>query len=330
MKKIILFLILIAILVLGTFYIFTEVNADDDDNLTTITLAEVTHSVFYAPLYAAIENGYFEEEGIEIDLILTSGADAVSAAVISGDAQVGFAGAESVVYIYEGGQEDYLQIFAGLTTRDGQFIVSREYIEDFTLDDLIGKEILVGRSSGMPALNFLNSLDNYGISEDEMIVNTSVEFAALSGTFIAGEGDFVNLFEPNATLLENEGYGYIVASVGELSGEVPYTTFYANKSYVEENEEILTSFTNAIAKGLDYVLNNDSYDIAELIVSQFPDENINDLALMIDNYKEANSWLETPFISEEIFYNLEEFLIKYELLENETSYEKIVYNLYNQ
>lgn len=311
-------------------YNYITGNNKSDSDLTTVKLAEVTHSVFYAPLYVAIENGYFEEEGIDLELILTSGADAVSAAVISGDVNIGFAGAESAVYIYEGGEEDYLQIFSGLTNRDGQFIVSREYYENFTLEDLIGKEILVGRSSGTPALNFLYSLDNYGISEDELVVNTSVEFAALSGTFISGEGDFVNLFEPNATLLENEGYGYIVASVGEFSGEVPYTTFYANKSYIEENEELLVSFTNAIAKALTYVLETDSYTVAEDIIDQFPDQSISELTSMIENYKVYDCWLENPYITEETFNNLEDFLIKYELIEDVTSYEDLVYNLYTK
>lgn len=328
MKKIVLSIILIMILILCSIWIYIDTEKEEKNELTSITLAEVTHSVFYAPLYAAIENGYFEDEGIDLEVILTPGADAVSAAVISGDAQIGFAGAESAVYIYEGGQKDYLQIFAGLTTRDGQFIVSREKMEDFSLEYLKGKEILTGRLSGMPALSFLNSLDNNGISQNELKINSSVEFAALTGSFIAGEGDFVNLFEPNATLLQNEGYGYIVASVGELSGEVPYTTFYSKKSYLKDNKEILEKFTNAINKGLNYVSNTDSKDIANLIISQFPDEDINNLIDMIENYKLTNSWLESPFISEKLFNNLEDFLIKFDLLENNTSYKNIVNNLY--
>lgn len=329
MKKIILACIFGILFITGIGYIYTTLTNKVDEDLEVVTLAEVTHSVFYTPLYIAIENGYFEEEGIYIDLILTSGADAVSAAIISGDADVGLAGAESAIYIYEAGQEDYLQIFSGLTNKDGQFIVSREYIEDFTLEDLVGSEILVGRSSGMPALNFLNSLDNYNIDSSLIDVNTSVEFAALSGTFISGEGDFVNLFEPNATILENEGYGYIVASVGEYSGEVPYTTFYASKSFISDNTELLESFTNAIAKALEYVENTDSYTLATEIVSQFPDQSISELESMIENYKTYDCWLETPYITEETFDNLEEFLIKYELITDYTSYENVVYNLYN-
>ncbi len=305
-----------------------SLNKETNEDMSVIKLAEVTHSVFYTPMYVAIENGYFEEEGIKIDLILTPGADKVSAAVLSGDVNIGFAGAESAIYIYESGETDYLQIFAGLTKRDGQFIVSRENIEDFDIDDLLGKEVLAGRSSGMPALNFINSLDNAGIDIDALNVNTNVDFSALTGTFIGGEGDFVNLFEPNATLLEKEGYGYVVASVGELSGEVPYTTFYAKTSYINNNKELIDGFTNAINKGLEYTLNTDENIVAEAIISQFPDTNINDLSSMIKRYRESDSWLSNPFVSEQSFNNLEEFLIKFNLLEEKTSYDNIVNNFY--
>lgn len=167
----------------------------DDKNLDKVRLAEVTHSMFYAPLYVSIENGYFEEEGIDLELILTSGADKVSAAVLSGDVQIGFAGPESAIYVYENGEEDYLVTFAGLTKRDGQFIVAREKIEDFNIEDLYGKEILVGRTGGMPALNFRNGvkLSNGDISKID--VNESIDFASLTGVFLSGVGDFVNLFE---------------------------------------------------------------------------------------------------------------------------------------
>lgn len=167
----------------------------EDKNLEKVRLAEVTHSMFYAPLYVAIENGYFEEEGIDLELILTSGADKVSAAVLSGDVQIGFAGPESAIYVYENGEEDYLVTFAGLTKRDGQFIVAREKIEDFNIEDLYGKEILVGRTGGMPALNFRNGvkLSNGDISKID--VNESIDFASLTGVFLSGVGDFVNLFE---------------------------------------------------------------------------------------------------------------------------------------
>ena len=168
---------------------------DKDAKLETIRLAEVTHSLFYTPLYAAIENGYFEEEGIELELILTSGADKVSAAVLSNTVEIGFAGPESAIYVYENGENDFLVSFAGLTKRDGQFIVSRKKLEHFDISDLYDKEILVGRTGGMPSLNFLNGVKNVDGDISKIKVNTSVDFASLSGSFIAGMGDFVNLFE---------------------------------------------------------------------------------------------------------------------------------------
>lgn len=189
-------LFLIAIIALS-FRLLNKKN-NDDNKKQKITLAEVTHSVFYAPLYVAIEEGYFDDEGIDLELILTSGADKVSAAVLAKDVQIGFAGAESAIYIYDKGEKDYLQIFSGLTKRDGQFIIGRKNIEDFTLEDLKGQEILVGRASGMPALNFLNALKKANIPTESININYSIDFAALSGSFIGGEGDFVNLFELKA------------------------------------------------------------------------------------------------------------------------------------
>lgn len=241
MKKKIIAAIIGIVLIVAMVVIYTIFKPNKEESgLTKVSLAEVTHSAFYAPLYVAIENGYLEEEGIEVDLILTPGADKVASAVLSNDVQIGFAGTESAIYVYDGGEEDYLVTFAGLTKRDGQFIISKD--ENFTWEDLKGKEVLVGRQGGMPALNFLNALKNAGINANEVNLNYSIDFASLSGAYIGGTGDFVNLFEPNATLLEKEGYGHVVASIGELSGEMPYTAFYARKSYLEENKELLEKF----------------------------------------------------------------------------------------
>jgi len=305
-------------------------NKNKNSDLVQVKLAEVTHSPFYAPFYVALEKGYFEEEGLDLDLILTPGADKVAAAVLSGDVNIGFAGPESAIYVYEGGEENYLVTFAGLTKRDGQFILGREKNENFTLNDLKGAEILVGRKGGMPALNFLNALKNAGINESEININYSVEFAALSGSFIGNVGDYVNLFEPNGTLLENEGYGYVLASIGQLSGEMPYTAFYTQKSYLEENQETLEKFTKALDKGLKYVQENDGTTIANAIINQFPDTSINDLATIITRYKDADSYLNNPYISENIFKNLEDVMIDNDLLDDYVPYDKLVKNLYNE
>ena len=329
-KKIIIILITLIVLVGVSLILIKVFDKKEDSSLTKVRLAEVTHSSFYAPLYVAIENGYFEEEGIDLELILTPGADKVSAAALSNDVEIGFAGAESAIYVYDQEESDYLRIFSGLTKRDGQFIVARDNYEDFSLEDLYGKEILVGRSTGMPALNFLNGLKNMEIDIDKININYSVEFAALSGSFIGGTGDFVNLFEPNATSLEENGYGHVVASVGVMSGEVPYTAFYARKSYIEENPEIIEGFTKAIAKAITYTLENDATKVAEDIIDQFPDTDVSELALMIDRYKEYDCWLETPFVSEELFTNLEDFLIDFDLLSDYVPYEDLVNNFYEE
>lgn len=319
------------ILVIGLLvYLIVKPTKKESTDLTAITLAEVTHSVFYTPMYVAMENGYFKDEGIDINLLLTPGADKVSAAVLSGDANIGFAGTESAIYVYNGGEQDYLQVFSGLTKRDGQFIVSRNKEDNFDWHSLEGKEVLVGRISGMPALNFLEALNKAGVEKSKVKINSSVDFASLSGAFIGGTGDYVNLFEPNATLLENQKYGYAVASIGKLSGEVPYTVFYARKSYVDNNKELLTKFTNAINKGLKYVQDNDSQTIAEAIIKQFPDTKINDLKSMIQRYKDNDCWLDTPYVSEDLYNNLNNFLIKNNLTTNESHYPEIVNNMYQK
>ena len=299
----------------------------ENKNIKTIKLAEVTHSVFYAPMYIAIENGYFEEENLKIDLILTPGADKVSSAVLSGDVNIGFAGAESAIYIYEKNEKDYLQIFAGLTKRDGQFIISKTKNENFKLTDLYGKQILVGRSSGMPALNFLNALKKEGIDESKININYSVDFASLSGAFIGSKDyHYVNLFEPNALKFENEGYGHVVASIGLLSGEMPYTTFYAKKSYVENNSNVINSFRNAINKGLKFVKENDEQTIAKSILKQFPDTSLNDLTKIVKRYKDADSFLESTYISENLLENLEDIMIDNNLLKDYVPYDKLIIN----
>lgn len=319
-------LILIAVIIITSIKLSSK--EDTNNDLTTIRLAEVTHSVFYAPMYVAIENGYFESEGIEIDLILTPGADKVSAAVLSDTVDVGFAGTESSIYVYAGGESDYLVTFAGLTKRDGQFILARDCSSEFELSDLYGKEILVGRAGGMPAVNFLNAMKNAGMDVNKINVNYSIDFASLSGSFIGGVGDYVNLFEPTATTVVNVSDACIVDSIGGLSGEVPYTAFYARKSYLEENEELLLGFTRAIAKGLEFVLNNDSKTTASVILPEFPDSALNDIITIIDNYKEYDSWLTTPYISEESFNNLQDMLIDNDLIEDYVPYSDLIHNLY--
>lgn len=322
MKKIFYTFLVILLLVLCLIFFLPKKEKNNDMN--SIKIAEVTHSVFYAPLYVAIEEGYFRNENIDIKLILTPGADKVSAAVLSGDVQIGFAGAESAIYVYEKNEKDYLQIFSGLTKRDGQFILGRKDKKDFSLKDLYGKEILVGRSSGMPALNFLNALKNEEIDKNKIKINYNIDFASLSGAFIGNTGDYVNLFEPTALKLENEGYGYVLQSIGLLSGEMPYTTFYARKSYIENNKEIIKSFTKAINKGLEFVKNNDEMKIAKSIYKQFPDLSLNDLSTIVKRYKDADSFLDSSYIEEKLLINLENLLIDNNLLKDYVPYNDLI------
>ena len=329
MKKNILYILIgilifiITSLLIGLFFSKNKNN----DNLKTIKVAEVTHSIFYAPFYVAIENGYFEDEGISIDLMLVSGSDNVAASVLSGDTHVGLAGPESAIYVYLGKEKNYLQVFSGLTKRDGQFILSRKD-ETFNWNNLIGKEILVGRSSGMPALSFLKALENKGIDKNKVNINFSIEFAELSGSFIGGDGDYVNLFEPLASKLEDNKNGYVVESVGKISGEFPYTAFYARKNYINDNKELLAKFTNAIKKGMDFTLENKGIDTAKVIQKQFSDTNIDDLATMIDRYKEADAWLNNPFVEENFYNNLVDLLKDNNLIKEDVYYKDLVNNLY--
>ncbi len=317
--------VLVLIGLISALFIFKD---DDKDNKTkTIKVAEVTHSTFYTPFYVAIENGYFEDEGILIDLLLVSGSDNVAASLLSNDTEVGLAGPESAAFVYLGGEKDYLQVFSGLTKRDGQFMLSRNG-KDFDWHDLIGKEILVGRSTGMPGLSFLRALDNEGIKRSDVNINFSIEFGELSGAFIGGEGDYVNLFEPLASKLEANGNGYVVTSVGASSDDFPYTAFYARKSFINENKELLTKFTKAIKKGIDFTMQNDSDKVAKVIAKQFSDTSVEDLSVMIERYKESDVWLPTPFVEEKFYNTLVDLLQENNLIKEKVYYKDMVNNLY--
>ena len=307
----------------------TIINGKEKNNLTKIKLAEVTHSIFYAPQYVAISEGYFEDEGLEIELILTPGADKVMAAVLSKDVDIGFSGSEATIYVYQNGEKDYVQTFAGLTQKDGSFLVAREKYDNFKLEELKGKYVIGGRAGGMPEMTFEWALRQNGIDpQKDLIIDTSIAFAAMQGAFIGGTGDFVTLFEPNATSVEKEGLGYVVAYIGELGGNVPYTAYNARKSYIENNPKIIKSFCNAIQKGLDYVKNNDPETIAQKIISFFPDTSRNDLTKMIERYKNGNAWKEKININEEEWNHLQDIMIASKELTEKSPYDKLIYTKY--
>ena len=298
----------------------------EDDNLTTINLAEVSHTIFYAPQYAAIQNGYFEEEGMEINLILTPGADKVAAALLSKDADIGLSGSEATIYVYNGGEQDYLKTFAQLTQKDGSFLVSRTPIENFTLEDLREKTVIGGRRGGMPEMTFEYVLRQNGMDpKTDLTIDTSVEFAAMGGAFIGGDDDFVTLFEPTALEVEQQGYGYVVASIGELGGVVPYTSYSARISFIEENPDLIVGFNRAVQKGLDYVHSHSDEEVAETILSFFPDTSLNDLTEVVGRYREIDAWPTTTSFTEESFNHLQDIMIDAGELEEKVPYSELSY-----
>lgn len=325
MKKLFLgLIILLIVIIIAIIYVFKN---NEDSNLTKVTLAEVAHTIFYAPQYVAINNGYFEDEGIDLEVVLTNGADAVMSSVLSGDVDIGFSGTEATIYVYNGGEKDYVKTFAGLTKRDGTFLVSREKYDNFTLEDLKGKTIIGGRKGGMPEMTFEWALRENGINPNtDLFIDTSIAFAAMQGAFIGGTGDFVTLFEPNALSVEQNGYGHVVAYIGELGGEVPYTAYNARTSYIENNKDIIEKFTKAINKGLVFVKENDSETIAECIINFFPDTSMNDLIKIVDRYKQGDAWKENITINEEEFKHIQDIMIASNELDSYVEYDKLIYN----
>ena len=328
MKKIVIGLILCGLVIAG-YFIFKD-NNKEEQKLTKVKVGEVTHSVFYAPQYVAHALGYFEDEGLDVEILLTSGADKVTAAVLSGDVQIGFCGSEATIYIYQQGEKDYLVNFGALTKRDGSFLVSREDIKDFSLEDLKGKKILGGRMGGMPAMTLEWALNSNGISSDATDIDTSVEFSSMSGSFIGGNGDFVTLFEPTASELVNEGYGHIVASVGKLGGVVPYTAYNAKKSYIEENPDVIEGFNKGIQKGLDYVFSHSDEEVASVIADYFPDTSKNDLINIVKNYRDSDSWFTTTYIEKKDFEHIEEIMKNAGYLKENVPYDKLVLNTFSK
>lgn len=326
LKKII-FSVIALVLIIAITILSIYQTQKKDSGLTKVKVAEVTHSMFYTPQYLAHKLGYFEEEGLDVEIITVPGADKVTASVLSGDVQIGFCGSESTIYVYNQGEKDYLVNFAGLTKRDGSFIVSREKIEDFTLEDLKGKHVIGGRKGGMPVMMFEWALTQAGIdSKKDVNVDTSIEFASMSGAFIGGTGDFVNLFEPNALQLEQEGYGYVVASLGELGGVVPYTAYHAKKSYIEENSDVIQGFTNAINKALEYTMNHEAEEIAKDLVDYFPDTSLDDITTIVQRYKDNDSWFDTTEIKEKDFNHIQEIMENSDALDKRAPYDKLVDN----
>lgn len=325
MKRFFYSLIIIFFVLLVVFFCCIT-NKKKNNGLKQIKVAEVTHSIFYAPQYLADSLGYFEDEGLDVEFILTSGADKVTTAVLSGDVQIGFCGSEATIYVYNNGEKDYLINFAGLTKKDGSFLVSRVN-EEFDIKNLVGKHIIAGRKAGMPAMTLEYALNTNGIKTSEVNFDTSIDFASTTGAFIGGTGDYVSVFEPTASQLEKQNVGYIVASIGELGGVVPYTAYNAKESYINENKEVIKGFTKAIDKALEYTHTHTSEEIAEHITDYFPDTSLKDITSIVQNYKNIDAWFDNTIISEKDFNHVMDIMENAGELSKRAPYNKLVINM---
>lgn len=327
------FIIIIVIVILAMLFsivgiVVNQKNKDKQD-LKTIKVNEVTRSVFYAPQYVAINNGYFKENGMDIELTTGQGADAVMTAVLANQCDIGFAGPEASIYVYNEGKEDYTQVFAQMTKKDGSFLVARNQTQNFNWKDIKGKMVIPGRKGGVPYMTLEYVLKKNGIDpQKDTTLDDSIKFDLMAGAFASGNADYVTLFEPTASMTQEQGKGYIVASVGEAAGEIPYTAYFAKKSYIETNQDTIQKFTNAIYKGQQWVKEHTSKEIAEVIQSFFPDTDIEMLTTAIQSYKNIEAWNDTPILKEEAYHRLEEVMIMAGELKQKAPYDKIVNNKY--
>lgn len=313
-------LLILVILLMSTF-----LSGCNKEEFTTIRLNEVVHSAFYAPQYVAIEKGFFEEEGLKIELSSGWGADKSMTALISGDADIGMMGTEAAIYVYNQGKENYGMVFAQQTQRAGNFLVGREEEKDFQWTDLKGKTVIGGRPGGMPQMVFEYILKQNGLVpfEDVNII-TNLQFTATAGAFVSGTGDYSVEFEPTASTIEHQNNGHVVASLGTASGKVPYTVFMASKEYIENNPETIQKFTNAFYKAQVWVNEHSPEEIAEVIHPQFKETDKELLIKIIKRYKDQDTWCETPIMNEESLTLLQDILESSGELDKRVPYKAII------
>lgn len=333
MKKII--MKVVAIIILITIVVIISIvknktNSNESMENTQkvkVSLNEVTRSVFYAPQYLAIANGFFEDENIDIEITTGQGTDKVTTALLSGQSDIGLMGPEGAIYVYNEGKEDYIQVFAQLTNRDGSFLVSRGNTDNFSWEDLRGKTVIPGRKGGVPYMTLRYVLKQNGIDPDnDLILDDSIQFSLMAGAFTGGSADYVTLFEPTASMTEDQGKGYVVTSIGKEAGEIPYTAYTATKSYIEKNPETIEKITRAIYRGQNWVRTHTAREVAEKIVGYFPDTTIDSLEKSVQSYKDIEAWTETPILKKEGFDRLQTIMKEAGELEKEASYEDIVNN----
>ena len=312
--------------------VFAAKKDSTEEKLTKVTLNEVAHSIFYAPQYVAIEEGYFAEKGLDLTLVTGFGADKTMTAVISGEADIGFMGAEASVYAYQEGATDPVVNFAQLTQRAGNFLVAREEMPDFKWEDLKGEKVLGGRKGGMPEMVFEYILTKNGIDpQKDLTIDQSVDFGSTAAAFTSDDSAAYTVeFEPSATILEKEGAGYVVASLGEASGYVPYTSYSAKASYMKENPEIIQKFTDALQKGMDYVQSHTPEEIAEVIAPQFKETDLETITAIVKRYYDQDTWKENLIFEKDSFELLQDILEDAGELTDRTAYENLVQTEYAQ
>lgn len=306
--------------------VFAAKKDSTEEKLTKVTLNEVAHSIFYAPQYVAIEEGYFAEKGLDLTLVTGFGADKTMTAVISGEADIGFMGAEASVYAYQEGATDPVVNFAQLTQRAGNFLVAREEMPDFKWEDLKGEKVLGGRKGGMPEMVFEYILKKNGIDpQKDLTIDQSVDFGSTAAAFTSDDSAAYTVeFEPSATILEKEGAGYVVASLGEASGYVPYTSYSAKASYMKENPEIIQKFTDALQKGMDYVQSHTPEEIAEVIAPQFKETDLETITAIVKRYYDQDTWKENLIFEKHSFELLQDILEDAGELSQRVNYEDLV------
>ena len=329
MKKIIFkifIIVLIAIIILSVYYILNK-KTDENVGLKTIQLNEVTRSVFYAPQYVAIANNFFEDEGLKLDITTGQGADKVMTAILAGQSDIGLCGPEAAIYVYNEGKEDYIEVFAQLTQKDGSFLVSKEQTNNFSWKDLKGKTIIPGRKGGVPYMTLEYVLKKNGLNpQTDLVLDDSIKFDLMAGAFSGGNADYVTLFEPTASMTQDAGKGYIVASVGEEAGEVPYTAYCAKKSYIKNNSSVIEGFTKAIYRGEQWVKEHSAKEVAEKIQTFFPDTTLNSLENSVQKYKDIEAWKDNPVLKENAFDKLQDIMSEAGELTVKAPYDKIVNN----
>ena len=321
--------LLLSAIMLAAAFAGCSTQQTENKELVKLTVSEVTHSIFYAPMYAAINNGYFEENGIEVELVNAGGADKVMTALLTDAADIGFAGPEAVIYVAAQGKEAYPKVFAQLTACDGSFLIGRQPVENFDWQSLRGATILPGRKGGIPYMTLEYCLNKNGMEVGkDVFFDDSISFNAMTGAFVAGTGDYVTVFEPGATDLELQGKGYILASVGEEGGRVPYTTYFANGDFLAKNSGLVQRFTDAIYRGQQFVINSTADDVAAAIADSFPETDVSVISAVVQRYKDIGAFSDSGIMMKEDFDRLCAILENAGELSAKVNFEDIVDNSY--